>query len=84
MLFLFPEIDLALAGKVDGLAEEASGFLRGMKSHGVFRIDEVDAPLRFALKPVRRFQSLLVCACGPGGGNRQDQVDRILVPLVYD
>jgi hypothetical protein len=42
--------ELALARKVDGFAENAGRFLRRMETHGVFRTDEIYAPLRAALQ----------------------------------
>ena len=42
--------DLGLAGVVDGFAEDAGGFLGGVKAHGVFGGDEVEAPLGFAME----------------------------------
>jgi hypothetical protein len=54
LLFLrFKNLDLALAGVVDGLGQDAGGFLRSVEAQRIFGVDEIDSPQRFALQRVR-------------------------------
>lgn len=45
----FKEVNLTVAGEVAGFTKDACGFLCGVESHGVFGIDEINAPTGFAL-----------------------------------
>ena len=52
-LLLFSEFPLSAPRKINRLAEDARGLLRGMESHRVLRLDEIQVELRLALEVAR-------------------------------
>src|SRR5215472_10186735 len=66
---------LGLAAVVDGLAEEAGGFLGGVEAHGVFGGDEVEAPLGLAVELEGRGQGGFGDAGVLGGLDLVEHVD---------
>ena len=67
---------LAFARRVDGFAENARSFLRGMKAVGVFRFDEVEVELCSTLEVARRVESTVVFAARFGVLQICDQIDQ--------
>src|SRR5262249_43777220 len=62
----FPKGKLAFSGKVNGLAQNARGFLGRMESSRIFGLHKVQKKLRLAMKIACRGQLLIGSSCGAG------------------
>ena len=66
---------LSLADKINCLAQAAGRFLRRVKAHRVFCVDEIHAPLRLPLKLAGRLQAVFRNGIGAYGGQGVDEID---------